>query len=54
MTMNLFDSLTDGESLQEQLGPGATVLRKFAVPEECITGTNLLLNLLVTRIPASS
>jgi DNA oxidative demethylase len=34
MTMNLFDSLADAESLQEQLGPGATVLRKFALPEE--------------------
>jgi hypothetical protein len=55
MTMNLFDSLTDGESRQEQLGPGAMVLRKVAVPEQCITGTNLRkpVNLLVARIPAS-
>ncbi|MEX0805431.1 MAG: DNA oxidative demethylase AlkB [Candidatus Binatia bacterium] len=34
MTMNLFDSLVGIESRQEQLGPGATVLRQFAVPEE--------------------
>ncbi|MCI0418806.1 MAG: hypothetical protein L0312_06225 [Acidobacteria bacterium] len=34
MTMNLFDSLDDGELRQEQRGPGATVLRQFAVPEE--------------------
>src|SRR5712692_3032968 len=34
MTLNLFDSPADLEFRQEQLGPGATVLRKFAVPEE--------------------
>ncbi len=34
MTMNLFDNLADVELRQEQLGPGATVLRQFAVPEE--------------------
>src|SRR2546426_2397816 len=34
MTMNLFDSLADVELRQEQLGPGATVLRQCAVPEE--------------------
>jgi alkylated DNA repair protein (DNA oxidative demethylase) len=34
MTLNLFDSVADVESRQEQLGPGATVLRQFAVPEE--------------------
>jgi alkylated DNA repair dioxygenase AlkB len=32
--MNLFDSLADVELQQEPLGPGATVLRQFAVPEE--------------------
>jgi alkylated DNA repair protein (DNA oxidative demethylase) len=32
--MNLFDSLADVELRQEPLGPGATVLRQFAVPEE--------------------
>jgi alkylated DNA repair protein (DNA oxidative demethylase) len=34
MTMNLFDSLADVELQQEQFGPGATVLRQFAVTEE--------------------
>lgn len=34
MTMNLFDSLTDGEPRREQLAPGATVLRQIAVPHE--------------------
>ncbi|MGH7931361.1 MAG: DNA oxidative demethylase AlkB [Candidatus Binatia bacterium] len=34
MTLNLFDRLDDIEPRQEQLGPGATVLRKFAVPKE--------------------
>ncbi|MGH9631181.1 MAG: DNA oxidative demethylase AlkB [Bryobacteraceae bacterium] len=34
MNMNLFDGLTDVESRQEQLGPGAAVLRQFALPEE--------------------
>jgi alkylated DNA repair protein (DNA oxidative demethylase) len=34
MTMNLFDSLAYVELRQEQLRPGATVLRQFAVPEE--------------------
>jgi DNA oxidative demethylase len=34
MTMHLFDSPVDIASRQEQLGPGATVLRQFAVPEE--------------------
>ena len=34
MTMNLFDSLTGIESRKEQLGPGATVLRQFAEPED--------------------
>jgi DNA oxidative demethylase len=32
--MNLFDSLAGVELRQEPLGPGATVLRQFAVPEE--------------------
>jgi DNA oxidative demethylase len=32
--MNLFDSLAGVERRQEPLGPGATVLRQFAVPEE--------------------
>jgi DNA oxidative demethylase len=34
MTMNLFGSPADVELRQEPLGPGATVLRQFAVPEE--------------------
>jgi DNA oxidative demethylase len=34
MTMNLFDSLADVEPQTEQLGPGAAVLRQFAVPKE--------------------
>jgi len=34
MTLNLFDSMADVELRQERLGPGATVLRQFAVPEE--------------------
>jgi alkylated DNA repair protein (DNA oxidative demethylase) len=34
MTMNPFDSLAGVELRQEPLGPGATVLRQFAVPEE--------------------
>lgn len=34
MTLNLFDGLADVESRQEELGPGATILRGFAVPEE--------------------
>jgi alkylated DNA repair protein (DNA oxidative demethylase) len=34
MTMDLFDRLPDVESPREQLGPGAMVLRKCAVPEE--------------------
>ena len=33
MTGNLFDTF-DAEMRREQLGPGATVLRQFAVPEE--------------------
>lgn len=34
MTMNLFDSPNDVESRQEQLAPGAVVLRGFAIPDE--------------------
>jgi DNA oxidative demethylase len=34
MTMNLFDSLVDVEPRQEQLAPGALVLRQFALPEQ--------------------
>jgi alkylated DNA repair protein (DNA oxidative demethylase) len=34
MPMNLFENLADVEPRQEQLGPGATLLRRFAVPEE--------------------
>jgi alkylated DNA repair protein (DNA oxidative demethylase) len=34
MNMNLFDNLADTEPGQESLGPGATVLRKFAAPHE--------------------
>jgi alkylated DNA repair protein (DNA oxidative demethylase) len=34
MILNLFDSLARVEFRQQQVGPGATVLRKFAVPEE--------------------
>lgn len=34
MTLNLFDRLAPVELRQEQLGPGARVLRQFAVPEE--------------------
>lgn len=34
MNMNLFDSLSDVESQQEPLGPGAVLLHHFAVPEE--------------------
>jgi len=34
MTMPLFDCLAAGALRQEQLGPGATVLRQFAVPAE--------------------
>jgi DNA oxidative demethylase len=34
MTLNLFDSPARVEFRQQQLRPGATVLRKFAVPEE--------------------
>ena len=34
MDMNLFDSPADVESRQEPLGPGAMLLRQFAVPEE--------------------
>jgi DNA oxidative demethylase len=34
MTGNLFEDLTEIESPREQLGPGATILRKFAVPVE--------------------
>jgi alkylated DNA repair protein (DNA oxidative demethylase) len=34
MTMNLFDSLADVEFPPERLAPGATILRKFAVPKE--------------------
>ena len=34
MTMNLFDALDDTEPRKEQLGPGATLLRKFAVSED--------------------
>ena len=34
MTMNLFDGLDALESRQEPLGPGAVVLRGFAVPDE--------------------
>lgn len=36
MTLNLFDSLTDVEPRKEQLGPGASVLRQFAVAEEAV------------------
>ena len=34
MTLNLFDRLAPVELGQEELGPGARVLRQFAVPEE--------------------
>jgi hypothetical protein len=34
MSLNLFDRLAPVELRQEQLGPGAMVLRQFAVPEE--------------------
>jgi DNA oxidative demethylase len=34
MTFILFDNVADVEFRQERLGPDATVLRKFAVPEE--------------------
>jgi hypothetical protein len=34
MTLDLFDSVTDIEFRREQRGPGATVLRKFAVPDQ--------------------
>ncbi len=34
MTLNLFDDLADVETRQELLGPGATLLRAFALPEE--------------------
>jgi DNA oxidative demethylase len=34
MTMNLFDSLAGVEARQERLGPGATVLRQFAEPQD--------------------
>ena len=34
MSLNLFDRLAPVELRQEQLGPGARVLRQFAVPEE--------------------
>jgi alkylated DNA repair protein (DNA oxidative demethylase) len=34
MTGNLFDDLAETESQQESLGPGATILRQFAVAEE--------------------
>src|SRR5207248_7885976 len=34
MTRNLFDGLAESESRHEPLGEGATILRKFAVPEE--------------------
>jgi DNA oxidative demethylase len=36
MTMNLFDSLAAIELRQEQLGPGAMVLRQFVVREETV------------------
>jgi alkylated DNA repair protein (DNA oxidative demethylase) len=34
MTMNLFEDPAQVEPLQEHLGPGAMVLRKFALPDE--------------------
>ncbi len=49
MTMDLFDSLVDVEPRQEQLGPGATVLRQFAVPEE--TALLAALEDVVSRAP---
>ena len=34
MTLNLFDNLTEVEIRREELGPGATILRKFALLHE--------------------
>jgi alkylated DNA repair dioxygenase AlkB len=36
MTGDLFEGLAEIESRYEQLGPGAVILRKFAVPEEMV------------------
>jgi alkylated DNA repair dioxygenase AlkB len=34
MTMSLFEGPSDIERSEEPLGPGATILRNYAVPEE--------------------
>jgi alkylated DNA repair protein (DNA oxidative demethylase) len=34
MTMSLFEGPSDIELSEESLGPGATILRNYAVPEE--------------------
>ena len=34
MAMDLFDNLVDSEFREEELAPGATVLRNFAIPEQ--------------------
>ena len=36
MTGDLFEGLAEVESRYEQLGPGAVILRKFAVPAEMV------------------
>jgi DNA oxidative demethylase len=45
----LFDGLAEDEARQEELGPGATILRQFAMPEE--TAILAALNGVVDRAP---